>query len=270
MEQLNISKNEIKLLIKEAIRRFLGKDNGEFNDELIEYMWLRPSKTGIPVDIFVDDGGAYKRNGHPLLLLARNGYTRADADFIPFVVSKHPVIYFHKSHYNISYNEIFQIQEFITSHLSLLRQLANNKISQVDFFNAIREKKELFLENVQIIEEMSTLKAKDSHLPMDIWVDEGETFLGHAPRIKFRASKEQRTTREFSSMLITDPTVIKNFPPNSPLSKKDIQCLQNFVINNQSLLLRLAHGEIDYETEFLPKMITGGTTIQNKTVLDKK
>lgn len=189
MEQLNISKNEIKLLVKEAIRRFLGKDNGEFNDELIEYMWLRPSKTGIPVDIFVDDGGAYKRNGHPLLLLARNGYTRADADFIPFVVSKHPVIYFHKSHYNISYNEIFQIQEFIISHLSLLKQLANNKISQMDFFNAIREKKKLFLESVQIIEEKSTQKAKDSHLPMDIWVDEGETFLGHAPRIKFRATK---------------------------------------------------------------------------------
>lgn len=101
-------------------------------------------------------------------------------------------------------------------------------------------------------------------------MDEGETFLGHAPRIKFRASKEQRTTREFSSMLITDPTVIKNFPANSPLSPKDIQCLRNFVINNQSLLLRLAHGEIDYETGFLPKMITGGSTIQDKTVLDKK
>lgn len=38
MEQLNISKNEIKLLVKEATRRFLGKDNGEFNDELVEYI----------------------------------------------------------------------------------------------------------------------------------------------------------------------------------------------------------------------------------------
>lgn len=140
----------------------------------------------------------------------------------------------------------------------------------MDFFNAIREKKDLFLESTQIIEEMSTLRAKDSHLPMDIWVDEGETFQGHAPRIKFRASREQRTAREFSSILITDPTVIKNFPANSPLSQKDIQCLRNFVINNQSLLLKLAYGEIDYETQFLPKMITGGTTIQNKTVLDKK
>lgn len=39
MEQLNISKNKIKLLVKEATRRFLGKNNREFNDELIEYIY---------------------------------------------------------------------------------------------------------------------------------------------------------------------------------------------------------------------------------------
>lgn len=38
MEQLNISKNKIKLLVKEVTRRFLGKNNREFNDELIEYI----------------------------------------------------------------------------------------------------------------------------------------------------------------------------------------------------------------------------------------
>lgn len=50
MDILNISKNEIKLLVKEAISRFLKNEHGEFNDELIEYMWLRPSKTGITTD----------------------------------------------------------------------------------------------------------------------------------------------------------------------------------------------------------------------------
>lgn len=139
MDILNISKNEIKLLVKEAIRRFLKKDNGEFNDELIEYMWLRPSKTGIPVDIFVDDGGAYKRNGHPLLLLARNGYTRADADFIPFVVSDNPKLYRESLVYNISTDEILHIRNFIAKNIQILKDLADDKISQIEFFKSIRK-----------------------------------------------------------------------------------------------------------------------------------
>jgi hypothetical protein len=101
---------------------------------------------------------------------------------------------------------------------------------------------------------MSTLRKEDTNLPVDVWVDEGATFQGHAPRLKFRASQEQRTTREFSSMLLTNPPKIENMPKNSPLRKKDIEKLESFVINNLELLLKLANGEIDFTTEFLPNV----------------
>ena len=101
--------------------------------------------------------------------------------------------------------------------------------------------------------EMSTLRKEDTNLPMDIWVDEGATYQGHAPRLKFRASREQRTTREFSSMSLTNPPKIENFPNNSPLRKKDIEKLECFVIKNLDLLLKLAKDEIDF-AEFLPKL----------------
>ena len=100
--------------------------------------------------------------------------------------------------------------------------------------------------------ELGTLKMSESELPMDIWLDEGATFQGHAPRLKFRASNEQRTTREYSSMLLTNPPIIENFPDYSPLKKKDIDKLKKFVISNLELLLKLANGEIDYRTEFKP------------------
>ena len=74
---------------------------------------------------------------------------------------------------------------------------------------------------------------------------------------KFRASNEQRTTREFSSMLLTNPPTIENMPDNSQLRKKDIEKLKKFVVNNLELLLKLANGEIDYVTEFLPKVTSG-------------
>ena len=40
-------------------------------EELMEYMWLRPKVTHLNVDIFVDDGGAYVRHEHELLLFVR-------------------------------------------------------------------------------------------------------------------------------------------------------------------------------------------------------
>lgn len=101
---------------------------------------------------------------------------------------------------------------------------------------------------------MATIRAKDSGLPMDIWADEGGTYIGHAPRIKFRASVEQRTTMEFSSMLLTNPPTTENIPANTQISKRDLDKLKSFVINNLELLIKLCNREIDYRKDFLPNV----------------
>ena len=156
--------------------------------------------------------------------------------------------------YNISYNDIFAIQDFIVANLSNLIALANENVSQQMFVNQLRIPSYVVAESRELLSEMATLRMKDSNLPMDVWLDEGATYIGHAPRLKFRASNDQRTTREFSSMLLTNPPIIENFPENSPLKKKDIEKLEKFVITNLELLLKLANGEIQYTTEFLPNM----------------
>lgn len=80
-------------------------------------------------------------------------------------------------------------------------------------------------------------------------------YLGHAPRIKFKASKEQRNTREYSTMLIDDPNQIENMPKRSFLKAKELEIIKDFVINNREALLKLANKEIDYKNDFLPNMI---------------
>ena len=55
-------------------------------------------------------------------------------------------------------------------------------------------------------------------------------------------------------MLLTNPPTIENFPDNSPIKAKDINKLKEFVVNNLELLLLLANGKIDYETDFLPNV----------------
>jgi len=223
-------------------------------DEIQEFLWLKPNVTNLNVDIFVDDGGSYLRNNHVLLLFARNGYDKGVSEFLPFAISNNPIILDKSIEYGISYDDIFLIQDFIEINNNLLQSFANRKINHQEFIDQIKPVSQfkMIMENKFMLNEMATLRKEDSLLPMDVWLDEGATYQGHAPRLKFRASHEQRTTREFSSMLLTNPPTIENFPENSPLKNKDILKLKQFVINNLESLLKLANGEIDYITEFLP------------------
>lgn len=252
---IKLNESEIKNIVKKTVKKVINETYTLSDyDELMEYLWLKPNVTQLNVDIFVDDGGSYLRNKHQLLVFVRNGYEKNIYEFIPFAVSQDPIILNENIEYNISYNDIFAVQDFIKVNVNNLINLANNKISHQEFIKQIKIPFYSISENKQLLSEMATLKCKDSKLPMDVWLDEGATYIRHAPRLKFRASYEQRTTKEFSSMLLTNPPTIENFPDNSPLKKKDIDKLKIFVINNLDLLLKLAKGEIDYVTEFLPNM----------------
>ena len=250
--------HRIKEIIREEIFSLIMNEHHQYKlddlEELNEFLWLRPNYTKIGVDIFVDDGGSYLRHDHELLLFVRNGYGRECNSFIPFSISEKPCVLDDEMIFNISYDVIFLIQDFIQANLSILIDLANGNISQETFVQKIQYSMSYSIAEERIpLLEMATLKASDSNLPMDIWLDEGGTYQGHAPRIKFRASNEQRTT--FSSMLLTDPPSIENMPSNSPLRKRDIEKLEKFVINNLENLLKLANGEIDYLNDFKPNMI---------------
>lgn len=107
------------------------------NDELFEYMWLKPRVTGLNVDIFVDDGGSFIRNGHRLLLFIRNGYNRQDGGFIPMSIEEHPRVLDDEMDFSIRYNDIFDVQDFIQANLNSLAALANRKISQEEFVSSI-------------------------------------------------------------------------------------------------------------------------------------
>lgn len=224
-------------------------------DELYGYMWLKSDISNINVDIFIDDGKAYIRDNHIPLLFVRNGHNKSVSEFIPISISDSPTILDKGLKINIDTVIIDQIINFIKINKDTLLDMANGKLSASDFASIIKVPSYAMTENKEVISEMATLKKQDSNLPMDIWLDEGATYKGHAPRIKFKASKEQRTTREFSSMQLTNPPQIENLPAHPDISTKEIKLLEKFVIANMDLLLKLANNEIDYTKDFLPNMV---------------
>ena len=107
-------------------------------DELMEYMWLKPDRTGLKVDIFVDDCRSYERYGHPLLLWVRNGYGREVSEFIPFLISGQPVILNSGIDCRISEEDVVAILGFIQQNLEILVKLPADLISQTDFVESVK------------------------------------------------------------------------------------------------------------------------------------
>lgn len=248
---------DLREMVKEVVNKWL-LETEEYHlqdlDELMEYAWIKPIYSHLNVDIFIDDGFSYKRNNHQLLLFVRNGYNKTINSFIPISVCPQPRIMDEEMDIYVEFDDIFNVQDFIQQNLANLIALANEQITLQYFVqNISAHYTETFIAESFIQQEMATLRKKDSGLPVDIWLDEGATYQGHAPRIKFRVNNDQRTTREFSSMLLTNPPTIENMP-STILRKKEIDKIKKFVIENLDMLISLSNGEIDYTKDFLPNM----------------
>lgn len=250
-------KDKIQKIVRAAINEVLNEAltyKMQSTDELMEYAWIKPNVSNLKLDIFVDDGFAYQRGRHPLILFARNGYNKSCDTFIPITICSEPRIIDQDMDIFVNFEDIYAIQDFIELNYHLLVQLADEKISLNDFVTNLNTNySQVVVAESFLLTEMATLRSQDSGLPVDIWLDEGSTYNGHAPRIKFRANNDQRTTREFSSMIISDSPTIENME-RTILRKKEIDKIKKFVLENKNLLLALCNGSIDYRTDFLPNM----------------
>ena len=171
-KKMVLTETELHSIIKESVQKAIfGNYNIDSVDEIMEYMWLKPNVTQLCVDIFVDDGGSYLRHNHELLLLVRNGYDKNVSEFIPFSVSHNPIVLDDTIDFMISYDDIFEVQDFIVANVELLQALANRKIGQIAFVQSLRIPSYALCEEKKLLTEMATLKKEDTNLPMDIWVD---------------------------------------------------------------------------------------------------
>ena len=246
---IKLTEEDIKNITVKCINEVFN----QMNDDLIEYCRLRPSDTGLNVEIFLDDGGAYKRNGHPLWVYMQNNYNDI-SDVIPIELdSVNQVMLGIPKNIGINTNDYQNVLKYIKQNKELIEQLANWQIGHLDYINLHKKIQNSEDGKTMVLNEMATLRPCDSNLPTTLWIDEGSSPQ-HGPRIKFQASNEQRTTREFTSMSISGNPQIFNLPRNIYLSNKDIEKIKKFVILNSDMLLAVANGEMKY-MDFLRMMI---------------
>lgn len=105
--------------------------------DLVEYCRLRPSDTGLSVDIFLDDGGAYKRNKNPLLAYMQNDYGDV-AKVLPIDVESANRITSAPPNLGILFTDYQKVLEFVSKNKELIRQLADGQIEHLDFYGLMQ------------------------------------------------------------------------------------------------------------------------------------
>ena len=254
MKRFYLTEQQVKY-IKEKITSWRGYANfdeyqKEDEMELMEFLKIWPDDSGIPVELWVDDGGSYIRHNHPLWLYFRNGKTIKDK-FIPVSINDNPQIMVKNPKLNIDKTTFIKIITFIRRNKKNIIKLAKGQILNTDFLNNIKPVNTNL--NEGLVNEMATMNPQLTGLRVPIWVDEG-TSPQHMLRIKFQASKDQKYTRDFSSITVEDNPRIFNLPKKSNLDKRDLEAIKNFVVYNKDLLIALSKGIIKYNDEFLKYM----------------
>lgn len=121
---------------------------------------------------------------------------------------------------------------------------------------------------------MSNLSKRGSGLPVNLWLDEGKTYVKgkHSKRVKFQLDYGNKISKNYASMTLDGEVVDDTFDERlSELKLKDIRQVSTFVKNNSYALNHLSDNDIT-TYDFFEIMIKGGepATLEQLNELKKK
>ena len=109
----------------------------------------------------------------------------------------------------------------------------------------------------KLVCEMSNKRKDLTHLPMNIWIDEAQTYWdgGHSKRVKFQLDTGNKFNKHNLGSMDLDGNL--HCSDIGELDDSDINQLRNFVLNNKYALDKIADNDI-WIDEIWGSMIMGG------------
>lgn len=119
----------------DAVRQGFNATFNDSGDSLFEMACLRKNKTGLPVNIYVDDSGAWKESGHAnrIKFQRDKGDRPITRDMIPMSIEDNPRILVQSPDMELSASDIDAVKQFIRDNRILLEKLGNTEIDIEDF-----------------------------------------------------------------------------------------------------------------------------------------
>lgn len=111
------------------------------NDHLGEMATLRKNRSGLPVNLYLDDAQSYKKGGHwkRIKFQADKGNSPNTRDMIPMSIEDEPRIMTGASHTKLSSADIEKVRNFVKANKELLLKLADFEIDFPEFVQKMKK-----------------------------------------------------------------------------------------------------------------------------------
>ena len=146
MTDIEYSNRKIQMLELEAsLKEVREKENADKLQEEINSLWematLRKFRSGLPVNIWVDDSLHYKKAGHGrrIKFQGDKGDSPNTLDMIPMTIADEPKIVGYKGEVKLSSSDINKIKSFIILNKDLLISLSDAKIDFGTFLDKFKK-----------------------------------------------------------------------------------------------------------------------------------
>jgi len=110
------------------------------SEELLEMSALKKSMSGLPVNLYLDDTGSYKKSKHwkRIKFQADHGDRTNHGNLVTMTISSNPQIYPPNIAIKLPSKEIEKVKKFVISNEKLLSDLADEKINIGDFLRQMK------------------------------------------------------------------------------------------------------------------------------------
>jgi hypothetical protein len=137
--------NNEKELVQEFIKLSMIASSNELlrenigTEHLMEMSKLQKHETGLPVDIWVDEGKTFSKSGHARRIKFQGDKSNSNTrNWVPLTIDKDPQIPQNIQH-NLNTQEINKIKLFVVQNLEPLQMLGNEGYGLSDFFKKMQK-----------------------------------------------------------------------------------------------------------------------------------
>jgi hypothetical protein len=107
-------------------------------EHLLEMSKIMSHETGLPVDIWIDEGNTFTKGGHGRIIKFQGDKNDPNThNWVPLTVSTDPKISVTNAHYGLSEGEIAKIKEFVKINYSLFQIIG--EIGILEFYRRMKK-----------------------------------------------------------------------------------------------------------------------------------
>lgn len=178
-------------------------------DEFYNFAGLSKERTGLSVNIFLDQSQSYKVYNHPLWVYITNGYSD-NADYIPISVDDLKV-HCNNKDLKLYQSDLNQVLCFILLYKQEIYDIANENYELLDFIDTLKHKQtsqNLISEERKLLTEMAKVSPAQTGLPFTIWI--GTNNKEHFVGVKFQPNNSETISSKFPEVSVPDCEVVSN------------------------------------------------------------